>query len=241
MYYWRKNHFDGLSALAEHYDGQAAYQHFVQFCRLMEQGLRKPALKALNAFVAEAKTRPLEQQRELVVELVMLSHAHPEVYALKTHPLLVYQRELLQAWSAEAPEDVVVHRCLAILWREPEHYEKLLSLDPDDQMALGWMINANLSSVDFQGHHLYESYFIGSVEHADKLLDEAEAMLARIQDEQQQTRLANSLGYYRRMLRCWQAFSAAAAEDVVGSDAFPRWCEQHGEDFEYSKAIYYEV
>ncbi len=113
MNYWNQSNFEGLKAIGEHYAGRPGYEDFGRFCLLREQGLKKPAMAAVRAFVDDAAERPVAMQRGMAEELAALGFRHAEVHQLLPYPLRVWLQGVLNDWVAAAPGA----RRLIVGWR----------------------------------------------------------------------------------------------------------------------------
>lgn len=233
MEFWNRQNFDGLWAVAEKYRARAGLEGFAEYCRLKERGLRKPALRAVEAFVDATRERPSAEQRAIADELSALAHGNEGIHQLIPHPLRRYLLEVLAAWAGEDPSDPRPPRWLGYLEDDPGWLEGALAIDPGDRVALFHLARARLREVDFQTHHLGESRFIGEPAPAREAAEEAAALAGRLEAGADRDRLLAGADYYRRLVAAWEAYREAGA-----AEPFPDWCRARGEDFDFRTATY---
>lgn len=236
MNYWNQTNFEGLKAIGEHYAGRPGYEDFGRFCLLREQGLKKPAMAAVRAFVADVAGRPVAAQRDLAEELAALGFWHAEVHQLLPHPLRVWLQAVLSDWVSAVPDSASAHRWLAYIGGDGAHFETALSLDPDDEISRTRLIQRRLGTVDWQTHHLYESHFLGDPEVSEQALADADALIAGLTSERLIKAYRRERDELRHLLDSWYAYQAAGTDQP-----FPDWCETRGEDFAFTRAFYYQA
>lgn len=235
MDYWNVENFNGLKDIANRYSAEAAFVDFAQYCLLKEQGLKKPALSAINRFIALTSTLPLAEQRDIVLHLSQLAWRHRHVHQLIAYPLHQYLSRMLSDWVATVPSQAEPYRWLGYFSQNPEWFNKALQYDATDQISLQQLISEALNWVDHQTHHLYESRFIGTVDQAQQSLEQAAGYIARLASVTQQQQLSGQCAYYQRLIHCWQQY-----QQTDQSTLFVQWCTEQGESFSFDQAYYYQ-
>lgn len=114
------------------------------------------------------------------------------------------------------------------------YFHQALEQDPNDAIALYRLAVAYLGQVDYQTHHLGESFFIGDEAHAETALARAGELIARLAPEQTPKWLAEEQRHCRALLDAWSRYRSADT-----SASFPEWCEAQGLGFGFSQAFYY--
>ena len=66
MYYWNKDNFEGLEAIARSLQESTDVKDFSDYCRLRAEGLRKQAFEALSRFLLQALNWEFEKRRDFV-------------------------------------------------------------------------------------------------------------------------------------------------------------------------------
>lgn len=234
MHYWNQDNFQSLTAIAEAYADTPGYEGFAAYCQLRERGLKKPALQALADFIAACHHAPLDVQRERACELAALHYHTPAAHQLLAQPLRVYLGQILEAWCQEAPPSPVPYRWAAVIKEDTAYFHQALEQDPNDAIALYRLAVAYLGQVDYQTHHLGESFFIGDEAHAETALARAGELIARLAPEQTPKWLAEEQRHCRALLDAWARYHSADT-----SASFPEWCEAQGLVFGFSQAFYY--
>ncbi len=236
MYYWRQHDFEGLKAISEYYASRPGYELFSEYCQLKERGLKKPALAKLRAFVAQVQQRPIAEQREISQELLELVHHHRDVYSIQSFPLAMMQQQVMEQWRDEQPDNIIPWRWLALARNDFDCYDKVLELDPNDQIAIGAMASRCIHIVDFHCHHLGEGVFLGELPASRRILDEARGFIAKLTNSEQQQRYRQDVDELARMLDCWEEYAAITAADKPD---FADWCEAKGAAFNFWSTVYY--
>lgn len=234
MHYWNQDNFQSLTAIAEDYADTPGYEGFAAYCQLRERGLKKPALQALAGFIAVCRQAPPEVQRERACELAALHYHTPAAHQLLAQPLRVYLGQTLEAWCQEAPPSPVPYRWAAVISGKTAYFHQALEQDPCDAIALYQLATSHLGQVDYQTHHLGESFFIGEEADAETALARAGELIARLPAEQRPKWLEEEQRHCRALLDAWARYRSA---DTAAS--FPEWCEAQGLAFGFSQAFYY--
>lgn len=234
MHYWNKANFSGLKSIGEACAQEFDVALFGQYCILREQGLKKPALVAANAFVQHFSQLEISKQRVLSLRLVELQHDNSHVHQLLPHPVKVALTAALQKWCNENPIDPDPHRSLGVLTGNIACFEAALRIAPHDQISLVRIVQANLSDADFQTHHLGESQFIGTIADAQTSLLQAEELIPSVSDLTQRTSLYSEVEYYKNLISAWVNYSTGER-----TESFKDWCHHQGLTFAFSTAYYY--
>ncbi|WP_455893664.1 hypothetical protein [Pseudomonas palmensis] len=234
MYYWNKDNFEGLRRIGEVYASREGFAGFSRYCLLREQGLKKPALKALDEFLDGARQREVGQQRAIVCEIADLAFSNSGAHQLLSHALTRYLRQVLRAWCDEGPALAEPYRWMGKLTGESAWLQAALAHDPQDQVTLRQLALDELGEVDFMVHHLHESVFLGDVTVAATKLARASALARLIEAETTRSYIDGEVCSLREMLEAWAVYQQG--DQSVG---FAQWCEAQAHEFRFLKSYYY--
>ena len=230
--------FINLKSLAECYIDREGWQSFGRYCLQKERGLKKPALDAVQDFIAQQADRTVAEQRALADELAGLVYANPHIHALLAHPLKVYLQQVFSHWAEAQNDDPRPHRWLGFLTFQQTldrtFYQRALLIDPDDQISLRALVKADLDFVAFQTHHLSESRFLGELALAYQSLQDAEELIARLDDIAIREALHNDVVYFRQLLDRWATYTG-----LTTPLSFAEWCLEQGFDVNLGAVVYF--
>ena len=235
MAFWNQDNFEGLLAAADAYAEKPGYEKFVEYCRLKEQGIKKQANAAIEAFVAELKSQTLERQRELADEFANLRYFNGQIHQLVPYHLHTFIFDTFNDWSANKDAPALVHRWLASLGAGADYYAKALKTNPTDQISLYELARYHLGIAEHITHHLSESKLLGTEDEIQQALETAEKLSARLDNQDAAEQFQRELSYYRVLLTSWQAF-----KKQTEIESFPDWCRSRGEDFNLPAIYYYQ-
>jgi hypothetical protein len=234
MYYWNKGNFQGLKDIGEEYSLKSGYKDFACFCLLKEKGMKKEAIKAINNFISSVQLRSLKEQREIAEELTILKYCNEDIHQLIPHPLERYLLSVFKCWAEEDNESSVPHRWLGYISKDLTNFERALEKDPNDEISIINLAQANISYVHYQTHHLSESLFIGTINDAMLSLQRVNDLLKKLGPGQQKDSILEDYQYFVRLLNIWQIYKQG--DHKV---SFPEWCQLNGEEVRFWKAFYY--
>lgn len=234
MYYWNQDNFDGLKRIGEVYAGRDGYAGLSRYCLLREQGLKKPAFKALDEFLALTRSLETARQRTIACEVAQLAFSNRDTHQLLSHPLTSFLRQVLSAWCDEAPALAEPYRWMGKLTGETAWFHTALAHDPQDQVSLRQLALDELGEVDFMAHHLHESIFLGDEAVAASKLDHVSALAVQIESPKTRSYLEAQVRELRELLAAWATYREQ--DRGVG---FAQWSEAQGWDFSFSNAYYY--
>ncbi len=235
MYFWNKDNFEGLKQIGEHYASHPNLSFYGEYCLSKEKGLKKAANQATQHLLSHLNQLPLATQRQLGLELSYLYIKHSGVsHQMMPYPLSMYLQNLLAEWAKSEPENVDILFAAGYLCGNYAFFEKVLTIDPNHQMSLTRLLNAEIDQVDFQTHHLDEGAFIGKVDDAIDCLQQAKNRIDKLKDEHYKSSYLAEYRYYKELLDAWIAFSQETT-----NDNFVDWCKKHGHHFSFPTKIYY--
>ncbi|WP_395377547.1 hypothetical protein [Marinicella sp. W31] len=235
MHYWNQDNFEGLKAVGEKYALINGFELYADYCLLKEQGLKKHAMSAINAFVSFLQKRHQEEQRAAAVELASLAFENKETHQLLPYPLVQCLKHILERWVSEDEKNPLPYKWLGYIAADYSYFEKTLQLDPNDEMCLSKLAVAHLNDIDYQTHHLSESLLIGTLSDAKSSLDHAQVLIDRIKTKALKMYLQSDYAYYEKLLNCWEMYSKAEQKE-----SFPDWCAFRGEEFNFWSIMYYK-
>lgn len=234
MHYWNQVNFEGLASLGKACSHEANLELFAQYCLMREQGQRKKAIEAAASFARFVSALGPETQREISTRLVGLQYANPGIHQLLPHPIKIVLTEISQAWANNSSADATPLVQLGLLTGDIEYFQTAIQLRPADQIALKRVAHFHLNNVEFQGHHLSESRFIGTIDEAHESLRHAEQLISRLVDVAVRDSLAEELVQLKLLISEWIAY---CMESPV--ESFPQWASDRGSSFSFSSVVYY--
>lgn len=235
MYYWNKDNFEGLKSVGEKYSSKEGYELFGKYCLKKESGLKKQANSSIKEFISDVKHRSIQEQRNIAEELSALGFWNGEIHQLLSYPLVEFLKVVLENWVADELDNPIPHRWLGYMSGNISHYERALELNPKDDICIKRIASAHLNDVAYQTHHLSESLFLGKFADAESSLEKAGKLIATFNDQELKAEMQNELGYYKKLLACWNEYSNLEMEQP-----FPDWCASKGENFNFWSIVYYE-
>ena len=235
MYYWNKDNFEGLEAIALSLQESTDVKEFSDYCRLRAEGLRKQAFEALTRFLFQALNWEFEKRRDFVNWLLTAQYNNPKVHQLIPHPLMKKLLEpTLNEWVQYQPESPIPHRWRGVYFRELEELERALALDATDLVARSFAASRLLKDVEYDTHHLSDGIFLGSEEEAESLLEEAFAHIQGLPESENRSSLETSYERLRHLLDDWLEYKEAP------QGTFPEWCKSRGRQHFWWKVVYYK-
>ena len=109
MYYWNKDNFEGLEAIARSLQESTDVKDFSDYCRFRAEGLRKQAFEALSRFLFQALNWEFEKRRDFVDWLLTAQYNNPKIHQLIPHPLMEKLVEpTLNEWIQCQPESPIL-------------------------------------------------------------------------------------------------------------------------------------
>ncbi len=234
MYYWNRDNFKGLKDIGEKYCNIYGYEAFASYCFLKEKGLKKEALKAINEFISSTKCMSIEEQRRIADEIISLSYHNKDIHQLISHPLMQFLLEVFKNWAEEVSEDVIPYRWLGYISNDLENYEKALEINPTDEISIIMLVQASLSHIDYQTHHLSETRFIGKIEDARNSLEKADELINKLQPGQLKDKMLDEYRYFLSLINRWEEY-----KQEQRTLSFTEWCKSKGEHFKFWSIVYY--
>ncbi|MFZ5986350.1 MAG: hypothetical protein ACOYWZ_04380 [Bacillota bacterium] len=235
MFYWNQENFVGLKEVGEKLVDIEGYQFFANYCLLKEKGLKKQALISLEKFIAEIRSKNIEEQRSMVAQLAALSYFNKSIHQLIPHPLHQFLLVILKDWAMEGVIDITPYRWYGYFSNDLSSYEKALEIESTDEISLIELTNACLSNVDYQTHHLSESLFIGNIGDANQSLKKAYSYVEKLMDGNRKATLNEEIQYFTRLISMWEQYKSEKREMT-----FPEWCNTKREKFNFWNIIYYK-
>lgn len=175
----------------------ALWQGYRDYCVLLEKGLRRKALEALNGFVRAMASSPSGERRAFTEWLVPWALKSPNVEQLIPHSLMKEAiRPTLDEWIATSPEEARLHYWRGRLTHSFDDLQTALRLNSGHAEARWQMIGRILNDVDYATHELPEG-FIGDPEDVLEKIREAESLLDESLGEQRLAMLREEIEEYR--------------------------------------------
>lgn len=236
MHYWNQDNFQSLLALADALAKHPDLALLAEYCRLREQGLRKPAFDALNRFLSAAEHWSDEQARRHVLTIVQVDARTPEAHQFMAVPLLqklIYPR--LEQWLDAVPNAVEPTRWLGLLRRDAALLRQALVLDPADVVVRSRLIDYALDAADHATHHLNESILLGQVAEVREAIALARNLIATAPDPEPFRSYVAEANQFEQMMDDWEAYQ------VSKTGTFPEWCQAKGRSYTWCTHVYYNA
>ena len=248
----REHAGDAGERVAAAAEREPAWAGYAQYCRTRRRGLRRDALRHLDAWLADAERWPFERRRDFAGWLCdEAARARHDRFDYSPHPLT--QRLLLPTlveWTEREPSSPLPHRWLGMffggysgygvnvgkLWPPlgpQDHLRRALALDPDDQASRVRLAELLIRALDFDAHHLPE-YYIGDPEADVMLADEAAQVVEGVSDAATRDALQGALAATTQLLDDWIAFK------LEGGPSFDEWCRAQGRQYTWNVHYYYD-
>lgn len=234
MWYWNKQNFESLVAVADSIANQPQWSLFAQYCRLREKGLRPQSLQAIAQLIDEAATWTVHERRQFVDWLYETSLRNPKAHQLIPTPL---NQQLLvptlKEWVASEPSNATPERWLGFATADHQHFSNALSLDSTDDVSRYRLVSCDLADVDHQCHHLPEC-FLGEIDTAIALMHRARELAAGFSDPEITITFEEDFRELYGKVRDWQAFRES------GIESFADWCLSNGRIYRWHNAYYFK-
>lgn len=150
-------------------------------------------------------------------------------------PLVELLKLVLQKWIVDEPENPISHKWLGYVTGDISSYERVLEIDPKDEICITRIAQAQLNDIDYQTHHLSESLFIGEYSDAKASLDKAKSLVNTLSSKDIKAKMQSELEYHNRLLGSWCEYSKLKI-----NGEFPNWCASKGEKFNFWSIVYYD-
>ncbi len=234
MWYWNRENFEGLVAVADSIADQPQWQLYAQYCRLREKGLRPQSLRAITELIAEAAGWTHQARRQFADWIYSTSLCNRKVHQLIPTPLkLDLLVPTLQEWADSEPTNATPKRWLGFATGDHQHFSSALSVDPTDDVSRYRLVSRDLADVDFQCHHLPE-IFIGEIDTAIFRLNRAQSLAADFSNLEIGPTLETDFSVLYGMVCDWQVFQES------GGESFADWCIANRRDYQWVKTYYYD-
>lgn len=234
-YYWNRANFEGLAALVVAFRADARLVRLARYCELRERGLRKEALKELNAFIGDAGTWETPTRREVVLRILDCHWGTPQAHQFLAEPLRRRLVEpVLEQWRAAERTNAVPLRHLALLRGDRDLLDEALLLNAKDDGVRAAIARMLVRSVDFATHHLSEGKFIGEVSDSERALSEVAALLNGATDPRALAPIDQERRALAALLADWRQYLEAP------EGTFPEWCRARNRTHGWWSIVYYE-
>ncbi|BBP88014.1 hypothetical protein BsIDN1_16320 [Bacillus safensis] len=186
---------------------------FRQYCVRKEQGLRKDALKVLQAFIEEMKENDFEEeQREFAAWLFEWIERFEDGHHLLVYPLVngVIQ-PVFQTWEKVDPLDVRLYRWQGLFVHQGEglpHLLKALELGGSkEQRVIVQICEIYLSALWYSFHHIHEDLYLSTYEKDQERIQGIENVMMLIQNKKEFVPMfKNKPSIMASFLKDWMAF-----------------------------------
>lgn len=220
-------------------EGVNDYPLFRQYCVRKEQGLRKDALKVLQAFIEEMKENDFEVQREFAAWLFEWIERFEDGHQLLVYPLVNGMiQPVFQTWENVDPMDVRQYRWQGLFVHQGEglpHLLKALELGGSkEQRVIIQICEVYLSALWYSFHHIHEDLYLSTYEKDQERIQGIESVVMLIQDKRTRTNVQKQAVYYGQLLTDWMAFQQTETR------GFMKWCAERKKPYEWVEAFYYQ-
>jgi hypothetical protein len=178
MYYWRDEYFGILSATAKLLGDHPDWYEYSQYCKLLEQGLRKQAQAHLTSFIDALSSQPFLERKRFVSWICNYCYNNAAAQLLIPYPL---QKRLVEPTLIEwAGHDLTNSEPYRWLGTESD-LKKAISLNPDDEVAIIKLAEMILNGVAYSTHDLPYGY-LGNPKEDLTALDEVEVAVQKLKE-----------------------------------------------------------
>lgn len=183
----------GLQALIGSFP-EPEFEQLRRYAELTSMGQHDEASQALKTFIAEASGWDVRKRRQAAVRIADVAETYGAGPGSRVLPNRLWNdlvEPTLKRWAEE--DDVALpHRLLALVdWPSYLHLRRAHDLDPDDQLVANRLAATLIRDVRFSRSHL------GEIDIAK--LEEAEALVAALQDDEARQSLAADLDGLRQI------------------------------------------
>lgn len=220
-------------------EGVNDYPLFRQYCVRKERGLRKDALKVLQAFIEEMKENDVEVQREFAAWLFEWIERFEDGHHLLVYPLVngVIQ-PVLQTWEKVDPVDVRPYRWQGLFVHQGEGLPYLLKAlelgGSKEQRVIVQICETYLSALWYSFHHIHEDLYLSTYEKDQERIQGIEDVMMLIEDKRIRTNVEKQAAYYGQLLSDWMEFQQTETR------GFMKWCAERQKLYEWVEAFYYQ-
>jgi hypothetical protein len=197
MHFWRKEYFQTLKDVAADAATTPRWADYAAYCLQYERGLRGQAFEILERFISSMERDPFVERRQFVSWLLPQADGREGRHMLVPHPLHVRVIEpTLLEWTVAEPGCSEPHRWLGGY----DHLKRAIELQPDDTVARRKLVVFILGRVGFATHELPVGY-IGAPNEGLVLLNEAEAALQGLSNDEEREKFAEEIAENRRLIQ----------------------------------------
>jgi len=176
MWYWRDDYFQTLKTIGAEAAKSPAWGDYADFCSNYESGMRPQAFTSLERFMLALERAPFPARRQFVSWLMQATDGTSGAHMAVPHPLrLRIVEPTLVEWTAVEPEASEPHRWIGGY----DHLKRAIELNPRDELATRKLITLIAGNV---GTHHLPDHYIGDPQKDLAALDEADALLEAIGD-----------------------------------------------------------
>lgn len=220
-------------------EGSHDYPLFRQYCVRKEQGLRKDALKVLQAFIEEMKENDFEVQRSFVAWLFEKIEWFEDGHHLLVYPLIIgVIQPVLQEWEKVDPMDVRPYRWQGLFVHQGEGLPYLLKAlelgGSSEQRVIVQICETYLSALWYSFHHIHEDLYLSTYEKDQERIQGIEDVLTLIEDKRIRSNVEKQAAYYDQLLSDWKKFQQTETR------GFMKWCAERKKPYEWVEAFYYQ-
>lgn len=234
MFYWNKTNFDGLKQIAIEYKEDEDLKLFAEYCHYRDTGIRKIAFQKIEEFIKYCESCSLEKQQNISLFLLEIIYRNQEIHTLISDPLKKYLVKIMQ-FRASSQGESLAYQWLGYLCNNIDMYEKGLKLDPANQICRKALLNSDFNELDWQTHHLNESLFIGTLDHALSTLKHACILLLELSDPNDKKLFEEKYLYYKEIISAWIQYKKSNM-----TVSFCDWCKENDLKFKPYQTLYYE-
>jgi hypothetical protein len=123
-------------------------------------------------------------------------------------------------WSNEENPQASTFRWLGYINGDYSNFEKAFEIDPTDQISISKLAQSHLDDVEYQTHHLGESFLLGDIDTAKLSLQNAVTLMAKLKSEIQRSEISHELHYLQNVVNAWEEYNLGQK-----TDSFPDWCK----------------
>ncbi len=239
MWYWNDKNFQGLLMIAERLEEDKRLKELAGYCRLREQGLRKPAFAALDRFLDETAKWDKKTSREVIDLIYQIQFCAPDVHQFITTPLTKrFLQPGVEAWLKDEPNSREALRWEGFFNEKPEALKKLLAQYPDEISARRMLIKRNCLDVIYYATHLCQiNRLLMPISEIEEIIASAKKLISSAPDRTELKDVEAVLTEQISMVEDWKSFSEDCKDEQI---KFPDWCQENGRTYKWGTIYFYE-
>jgi|GEM_PF-4042113 len=244
MWYWNDKNFEGLLMIAERLEEDKSLKELADYCRLREQGLRKPAFAALDSFLDETAKWDKKKSREIIDLIYQIQFFSPDVHQFITTPLTKrFLQPGLEAWLKDEPNSREALRWEGFFNENLTALTKLLKEHPDEINARIRLIKRNCLDIIYYATHLCQvNRLLMPISEIEEIITSAEELISSAPDKTGLQEVEAIFAEQKSIVDDWKVFSEVRKNEDCKKEEinFQDWCQENGRTYKWGILYFYE-